>query len=227
MKTRVLAALAALGCIALAAPAVAADVSPRVVTAPQAVAVPYYNWAGFYVGGQVGYAWGHNDYRVTGFGTTFLTNSMSGNGMTGGIHAGYLWQGYGPWVFGLEASGNWAGPRGSDNVLAGSYQTTSTYTIDALAGYAFDRFLVYGLLGAAYMNSSVTVTGIEGWDTTRYGLELGGGLQYALGHNWRLGTEFRYRFMGSDTHAMRVFPGLNVATNQDHGVGLVRASYRF
>src|SRR5271166_6927719 len=50
---------AALGALAL--PAMAADMAPApVYKAPVPVAVGY-NWTGFYVGANVGYAWGHED----------------------------------------------------------------------------------------------------------------------------------------------------------------------
>src|SRR6516225_10388979 len=52
-----------LGGIALAAlvagPATAADLARPVYRRPVVVAAPVYTWTGFYVGGNVGYAWSH------------------------------------------------------------------------------------------------------------------------------------------------------------------------
>ena len=49
-----------------------------------------YSWAGPYLGGNVGYAWGS------------VGNSLTRpSGFEGGVQAGYNWQN-GPWVFGVE-----------------------------------------------------------------------------------------------------------------------------
>src|ERR1700709_1570255 len=49
-----------------------------------------YSWAGPYLGGNLGYAWGSVD-----------NNPTNPSGFQGGVQAGYNWQN-GPWVFGVE-----------------------------------------------------------------------------------------------------------------------------
>src|ERR1700712_2083999 len=49
-----------------------------------------YSWAGPYLGGNLGYAWGTVD-----------NNLPKPSGFAGGVQAGYNWQ-QGAWVFGLE-----------------------------------------------------------------------------------------------------------------------------
>ena len=49
-----------------------------------------YSWAGPYLGGNLGYAWGSS-----------TTTRPSRRASSGGVQAGYNWQN-GPWVFGLE-----------------------------------------------------------------------------------------------------------------------------
>src|ERR1700710_645476 len=49
-----------------------------------------YSWAGPYLGGNIGYAWGSVD-----------RNPTNPSGFVGGVQGGYNWQ-TGPWVFGLE-----------------------------------------------------------------------------------------------------------------------------
>jgi len=49
-----------------------------------------YSWAGPYLGGNLGYAWGSVD-----------NNPTKPSGFAGGVQAGYNWQN-GPWVFGVE-----------------------------------------------------------------------------------------------------------------------------
>ena len=49
-----------------------------------------FSWAGPYLGGNLGYAWGHRQYNPT-----------KPSGFSGGVQAGYNWQS-GPIVFGVE-----------------------------------------------------------------------------------------------------------------------------
>jgi outer membrane immunogenic protein len=124
--------IAALG----TAPAVAADMAFK---AP-AVPVPVWSWAGFYIGGNVGYGWSSDPKTLTdttataltritdadtptpvftGLGTTTATAAGSGtlkpDGWLGGFQAGYNWQ-RGAFVFGLEGDIQADGQRGSTTI---------------------------------------------------------------------------------------------------------------
>ena len=97
-------ALAAAALVIGTASASAADLAARpYVKAPAPIAVVY-NWTGFYIGAQVGYAWGDNSTRefvtVTGLPTGF-NQGFNTDGFVGGGHLGYNWQ-FGQFVFGLE-----------------------------------------------------------------------------------------------------------------------------
>ena len=81
------------------------------VTPATAQMPPVFNWTGFYVGGNVGYSWGHgaptyNEPAIAGniFSTlpATLTGANNLDGAIGGIQFGYNWQ-VGNWVYGLEA----------------------------------------------------------------------------------------------------------------------------
>jgi outer membrane immunogenic protein len=99
--------------------------------------LPVWSWAGFYVGGNVGYGWAQDPATLTDttattrtrvndadtpapifipLGTTTTTASGSGNlnsqGWLGGIQGGYNWQSRW-WVFGLEGDIQASGQRGS------------------------------------------------------------------------------------------------------------------
>src|SRR5471030_2991608 len=86
-------ALAAAACMTacLTVPAQAADI-PYESRAPYTVNQPLnaYSWAGPYLGGNLGYAWGPVD-----------NNLAKPSGLAGGVQGGYNWQS-GPWVFGVE-----------------------------------------------------------------------------------------------------------------------------
>src|SRR5215204_5060403 len=114
MKKIALAAAAA--SILLTGAASAADLAARPYTkAPPPPAVVVYNWTGFYIGGNAGYAWNHTTVSATPnaafaedfSGTTafIAANNPSGlnkNGFTGGGQVGYNWQA-GQWLLGVEA----------------------------------------------------------------------------------------------------------------------------
>jgi len=121
----------ALGLSAMTGSASAADL---LFKAPP---LPVWSWAGFYVGGNLGYSWGRDatDFTESSTTTSVFTNTTSagvplaGNGTTtvttaagsgsvagnmdgwlGGFQAGYNWQ-RDRWVFGLETDFQWTGEK--------------------------------------------------------------------------------------------------------------------
>jgi outer membrane immunogenic protein len=114
MKKFLLAAVAGIG---ISTTATAADMR---VKAPIAPPVVVYNWTGFYVGGNVGGAWGESrtDSPIANVGGGFeyiasviadinaqRFQTVTGSGFTGGLQAGYNWQAKN-FVFGVEADIN-------------------------------------------------------------------------------------------------------------------------
>src|ERR1700736_5592391 len=101
--------LGILSVAAMAAPAFAADLPARPYTkAPPPVVVPVYDWSGFYIGGNGGWAQSRNCvdfFNATGVDFADGCRERSG-GVIGG-QFGYRWQ-VSQWVFGLEAQGDWA-----------------------------------------------------------------------------------------------------------------------
>jgi outer membrane immunogenic protein len=163
------------GAVVLAAlfvsPAVGADLGAKapVYKAPPVPPPVYYNWSGFYVGGNVGGAWGrHNPTTSTVFDPAgyFATSSVpainavgiqniDSRGFTGGFQAGYNWQ-VGATVFGFEADINYLGLRGSTTgsalypccaptgfTIASSVSPGWLFTARPRIGWAVDNFLVY------------------------------------------------------------------------------------
>jgi TonB-dependent siderophore receptor len=132
---------------------------------------PVFSWTGFYVGAQIGYAWGDNNgaisYATPGglYGDPSLGHD--GEGVIGGLHAGFNYQ-INNWVIGVEGTvdpttlyrnilvlepDGLADPTGDFNIgntVNGSVHSTIQGSIRARAGYAFDRLLLYGTGGAAF-----------------------------------------------------------------------------
>ncbi|HEY6859364.1 MAG TPA: outer membrane protein [Pseudolabrys sp.] len=115
------AVIAAASAVAFAQIASAADLP---VKAPRYAPPlpPPYNWTGFYVGGNIGYSWGHTDSTVdtpdlAGSPVFFsgFSDSLKPNGIIGGGQIGYNWQVDPRWVLGIEADFQGSGQKDSNS----------------------------------------------------------------------------------------------------------------
>ena len=233
--------LGTLGLVAMAAPALAADLP---VKAPPPVVIPMYNWSGFYIGGNGGWAQSDSCWDVvTTFGVVFpeVCHNRSG-GVVGG-QIGYRWQlPNNHFILGAEAQGDWANLR---NSRVSSFDPTVTFDtkLNGLGlftgqfGFAWDTWLWYAKGGAAvtdnsyFINSTATGVGLASAGSTRWGGVLGTGFEYGFTPNWSVGLEYDHLFIGSEDTTFTV-PNrlLNGATNrisQDVDMITVRFNYRF
>ena len=200
------------------------------------------NWAGFYVGLGAGYAWGR------AVPTTAGTPTLTTKGFDGDISGGYNFQ-FGNFVFGPELSfalGDVKGqvPDGGSITYYARARSLATFT--AVFGYAFDRFLPYVKVGAAYgelqtafgcsANAPVVsvchVTGafISSADAAKWGLGFGGGFKYALDQNWAIGVEYMHYDFGTISVLYTGIPVVGSAQGQSKvtfDTVLATLSYRF
>src|ERR1043166_4472046 len=95
-----------------------------------------YSWAGPYLGGNIGYAWGSVD-----------NNGAKPSGFDGGVQGGYNWQ-RGPVVFGLEADIQASGAN--DTFAAWKFSNPWFGTVRGRVGYALNNVLFYGTGGLAF-----------------------------------------------------------------------------
>jgi outer membrane immunogenic protein len=157
-----------------AGPSIAADIARPVYKAAPVVA-PAYNWTGFYVGVNAGWAWSDSDLRLTpnapltapgGLGDTIallVANQPTrrrADGFTGGGQIGYNWQ-TDNWVFGWEADFNYIDlkhnfnfasgiPAASTTVgLTGEFSADWFATLRARVGWASGPWLAYVTGGLA------------------------------------------------------------------------------
>jgi outer membrane immunogenic protein len=195
----------------------AADL-PRAPINKAPVAVPYYNWTGFYLGVHLGYGWDSENPSVVscncagmgGMGGMGTPASYSANGVLGGLQAGYNYQ-VSSWVFGVEGEVAWTGMSGSTAWIAGGDPhtlSTNARWLDTAAGrigYAFDRTLVYAKGGAAWEHadfghthtmSGPVVHSLSG-SATRFGWLIGGGIEQAFTQNLSAKIEYNYIDFGS------------------------------
>jgi len=136
-------------------------------------------WAGFYVGGHIGYSF--NDATVKAVDLS-ISQSGSDNSGAGGIHGGYNFQ-TGPWVYGLEA--DWTAD------FAG--ESTDLFTIRGRLGYAFDRMLVYATAGWGTESHDLPdFTSGTTFSRDFSGFVIGGGVEAALDQHFSIRAEALY-----------------------------------
>jgi len=173
-------ALAAILLAGVAGVATAADLS-RGGNSYYAPAPMVYNWAGFYVGGNLGYQWG----KVT-------NSSINPSGVAGGAQAGYNWQS-GQLVFGAETD---IQISGADDTFA-PYKFSNPWfgTLRGRIGYSFNNIMPYVTGGLAY-GSVKAENGSLSESKTQLGWTLGVGAEVGLTPNWSAKVEYLYMDLG-------------------------------
>lgn len=197
--------------LSAAGQAFAADLPPAPMPPPRAPAtyvpapIPYYNWTGFYIGGNLGYGFGGSSASDTAKSSITTTTSQS---FLGGGQAGFNWE-FGPGVvIGAEADFDWL-PNTSNAVTltnVGPPPATANATInsrwltlvDARLGYAWDRLLVYGKGGWAFAgagNSNLNIGGAPiaaSVSNSNQGWTAGAGVEYAFAGTWSVRAEYDF-----------------------------------
>lgn len=210
--------------VTAAVPALAAD-----VTVGPSMTTPGFDWTGYYAGMQAGYGWGRSDVDGTS-GPPFSTSPDPAGGFVGG-YLGGLWQ-FGQTVVGGEAELNYASIDGSSSLGAGNTFGSNVRwfgSIDAKAGFAMDRTLIYGVGGLAL--AGIETSQQAGSDSfsdthTKAGWTVGAGIDYALTDQFVVGAQYRYYDFGSEH-----FDGTDGFSDRDQSTKLntvrLNLSYKF
>jgi outer membrane immunogenic protein len=220
------------GCIAwrVVSPAAAADI-PYPVKNPPLPPEPPPSWAGFYLGGQLG--WGEDAVRWRNLGASpFFSplNSVTrdrGNGVIGGGQLGYNLQ-YGRVVFGVEGS---VSAADFDRSFASPYfPTTDSWsskltwlgTVTGRVGYGFDGWMPYvkGGLAAGNVDTSIANTAagvVAQGSAVHYGWTAGGGVEVKVAPRFSLGLEFMHTDLGRNNDINTVTAA---GATESYGVGL-------
>lgn len=237
MQNRLLCGVATLAMIvAIGGPAMAADMPTKAAPAP--VAYTPTNWAGFYLGGHVGYGWS----KFTGNESSFGALDAKVDGLVLGLHTGYNWQ-WNQVVLGLEGDisgtfgNNWG--KSSFTCPVGCETSGLHGELNGLAsirgrlGWAFDRTLIYATGGVAWglyksvagATSFLQTPGIQSHVAT--GGVVGGGVE------WKYTPNLSFRLEGLDYLFNKTTAGTSsqVGTGNDkiNNVMVVRlgATYHF
>ena len=200
--------------------AAAADMPLKAPPLPPPPAV--YDWTGIYIGGNLGGASSHQNFQfvntvppgLTPIPPGFAEGSDSASGAIAGGQIGANLQ-LQHWVVGVEFQGDWTNL--SSQHLTPTFQNLLNTNVNSIAlltgrvGYAWDRLLVYGKGGGAWINEQnarglgVPFGGFPPGtyfaqaQNTASGWTLGAGLEYALSPNWSVGVEYDYLQFGTHT----------------------------
>jgi outer membrane immunogenic protein len=185
---------------------------------------PASNWAGFYLGGNIGSGIGRDRSVLNVGGVAGVTEffNLTPDGINGGAQAGYNWQAAN-WVFGLETDIQASSQR--DNracvftcvvpTTFAAYDATLPWfgTVRGRVGYSVGSTLFYATGGYAYGNIKTKIAANFGtgpvsaeFSNTKGGWTVGGGIETpftflvgVLGNNWTSKTEYLYVDLGTQT----------------------------
>jgi len=243
MKRFLLATVGSVALLGMAAPASAADLAARPYTkAPPPVVAPIYDWTGFYIGANGGWADSHSclDFAFLA-GPVFSDGCRDRSGGVIGGQVGYRWQ-TNQFVFGLEAQGDWADLSNSRVSLLNPALSTNVKTdgIGLFTGQigwaAWSAALFYFKGGAAVTSNNLTIldtgVGVVSSSATRWGGTVGVGFEYGFAPNWSFGAEYDHLFMGTSNNSFtttdpRLAGILNDRIRQDVDMVTLRINYRF
>jgi outer membrane immunogenic protein len=166
-----------------------------------------YSWAGPYLGGNVGYAWGE-----------VSNNPARPSGFVGGVQAGYNFQN-GPWVFGIE--GDIQASGADDTFAPWKFSNPWFGTMRGRGGYALNNILVYATAGLAFGELRGQTFGLTESHTTA-GWTAGVGAEVGLTPNWSAKLEYLFVDLSSSQFAI-------TGVSNGYSASVVRAgvNYRF
>jgi outer membrane immunogenic protein len=201
---------------ALAGSAFAADLPSRKEAPVYIAPVPVFSWTGFYVGADIGGAFGQTNLHSDWSG--WNSHSLDTSGVLGGGYVGYNYQINQNFVIGVEGDFQGTGAEKSwswvgSNVLGDANVYTTKTSLDWMAsingrlGISYDRALFYAIGGGAWAQSSATLSGAApsglfigsvSRNKDLSGYDVGGGVEYAFTPNWVGRVEYRYYDFGKN-----------------------------
>src|SRR5882672_5840131 len=165
-----------------------------------------YSWAGPYLGGNLGYAWGSVD-----------NNPTKPSGFVGGVQGGYNWQQASPWVFGIE--GDIQATGADDTFAPWKFSNPWFGTVRGRVGYAFNNILVYGTVGLAFGELRAETFGLSETHTNA-GWTVGAGAEFGLVQNWTAKIEYLYVDLSNSNFSI-------TGVSNGYRFGLVRAGVNY
>jgi outer membrane immunogenic protein len=197
------------------------------------------NWAGLYLGANVGSGTGRDRSTLGAAGAPAEQFNLSPDGVNGGGQIGYNWQA-GNIVYGLET--DFQGSSQQDNKTAvalrgATYDATLPWfgTVRGRVGYSAGDTLFYVTGGYAYGSVKTKITaapfGTASLSKTQDGYAVGGGIETPFkllglfGPQWTTKTEYLYVDLGSSNDI--VAPGITSSTKVTEHIFRTGLNYNF
>ncbi|MFB9264591.1 outer membrane protein [Bradyrhizobium erythrophlei] len=165
-----------------------------------------YSWAGPYLGGNLGYAWGSVD-----------NNPTKPSGFAGGVQAGYNFQN-GPFVFGIE--GDIQASAADDTFAPWKFSNPWFGTVRGRAGYAFNNVLFYATGGLAFGELRAETFGMTE-SHTNAGWTVGAGAEMGFAPNWSAKIEYLYVDLSNSNFVV------TGGASNGYAFGLIRAGINY
>lgn len=249
--------IASTALVAFASASLAADLpGQKAPVVASEVALPVFNWAGPYVGADIGGGWTNDGSKYfsgpTGLPPNALvgTSNMNASGVLGGLFVGYNFQLSQSIVLGVESdiqatSISRKNPTAQDTGTGFQVNIPNKESLPwegslrARLGYAVGNALFYGTGGLAiakiktsYSTPPVAFTpGFDRFSRTKTGWTAGAGFEYAISSNWTARAEYRFARFGSFTDVLNravTIPGLvRVQHNVDENSVRFGITYKF
>ena len=182
---------------------------PRAPVAYMPAAAPVFSWTGFYIGGNLGAGWNSPGSATDTFGSTFGTTTNTS--FLGGGQVGVNYELWSFFVIGAEVMFDWLPNTqntvnvtnttitpGTTNTAAVTLNNRWVTMATGKLGYAWDRVLLYGKGGGAWVGTSspgLTVNNAPASFTStsnnnNFGATVGLGIEWAFAGNWSARAEW-------------------------------------
>jgi outer membrane immunogenic protein len=192
----------------------------------------YYNWSGFYAGGNLGGGTGRTSFSVTAPGL-FTSTSDEIRGFVGGGQAGFNWQ-FGPLVAGVEGDLQFSHQQNGVQVFGLQIANGMNYfsTLRGRVGYAMDEWLFYVTAGGGYAgtHANLNLGSFGGLSDTNVSpvWVVGGGVETQIWDRWTGRLEYLYLDSSSISNSFSV-PGGTLAVTKTVHDNVIRTglNYRF
>ena len=247
----------------------AADIARPVYAKAPAAAAAVFDWSGFYLGGDIGgiaqTVDGTSNFRQSNlaFTNNRQSNSLSSSGALGGLHLGYNWKIASGVLVGIEGDWQWTGAKSSfcrqtdalseacrdlRGFLTIEDATRDIATLRGRLGYAFDRVMIFGTAGAAFVDVRGSITadcrlagcGVDGLRLLssanisgyRTGWVAGAGLEWMVSPNWIVRGEYLHIDAGTISSELATCSAASPCSaswsrSLQYDIGRVGFSYRF
>lgn len=207
------------------------EIEPAADIADTEAPLAVHNWTGFYIGANIGFAFGGDDeVDIKEDPSDVFGKREAGDlvlsGLFGGPEVGFNFQ-TGDVVFGLEGDFEFSGIDDDDFGSAEAENAPGAHVLDADSsndvdwfstvrgrlGWAFDNVLLYATGGVAIGHFDYRVDGVFSDDLfftidddfTQVGWTAGAGLEWAFGENWSAKVEYKFLDFGEESLDATVF----------------------